>query len=104
MMLLGRRKKEEAQEAAVTEQQPVQPVAPVVPETLNDDIDDDLLLDDDLFGESDSEQLFGDETELDGKESDEDDVFAAWMTVTSTSTLKVKIAIIHLRASMMMAT
>ncbi|EIF03120.1 FimV/HubP family polar landmark protein, partial [Vibrio tubiashii] len=75
MMLLGRRSKEEPQ-AAPTEQQP-QPVAPVVPETLNEDIDDDLLLDDDLFGESDKEEeLFGDDSIDPDADSDEVDVFA----------------------------
>ncbi|KGY09349.1 FimV/HubP family polar landmark protein, partial [Vibrio sinaloensis] len=76
VMLLGRRNKQEesAPEAQQETPQP-QTVAPVAAETMNEDIDDDLLLDDDLFGDSnDDEALFGDEGEL-GK-SDEDDVFA----------------------------
>ncbi|MEZ8099982.1 FimV/HubP family polar landmark protein, partial [Vibrio bivalvicida] len=67
MMLLGRRSREEPQAAPVA-QQPVQPVAPVAAETLNEDLDDDL------FGESDKdeEELFGD----DSADPDEVDVFA----------------------------
>ncbi|GAB1147065.1 MAG: hypothetical protein SwBeaBPW_13550 [Shewanella algae] len=72
MLLLGRRSKSEPQAETTPEATPT--VAPVVPDTLNEDIGDDLLLDDDLFGESDDgEALFSDESE---EQSDEADVFA----------------------------
>ncbi|WP_045974783.1 FimV/HubP family polar landmark protein, partial [Vibrio neptunius] len=78
MMLLGRRKKEDSEAQTATEQT-VQPVAPITPDSLNEEVDDDLLLDDDLFGEStdDEEELFSDDSGLDEvKEDGEVDVFA----------------------------
>ncbi|KJY67304.1 ATPase AAA, partial [Vibrio coralliilyticus] len=78
MMLLGRRKKEDSEAQTATEQT-AEPVAPIAPDSLNEEVDDDLLLDDDLFGEStdDEEELFSDDSGLDeGKEDGEVDVFA----------------------------
>ncbi|KJY80585.1 ATPase AAA, partial [Vibrio galatheae] len=75
MMMLGRRSKQEPQAAAAEPQVSPQPVAPVVPGTLNEDIDDDLLLDDDLFGESDKDDdLFGEGGSE--NDTDESDIFA----------------------------
>lgn len=74
MTLLGR-KKDESEQANSDELQssPNAPIAPVVPDTLDQDVEDELDLDDDLFGESsDDDLLFS--AELDGEPSKDDDL------------------------------
>ncbi|HAS63696.1 MAG TPA: AAA family ATPase, partial [Vibrio sp.] len=53
------------------------PVAPMVADTLDDDVEDELDLDDDLFGESsDDELLFSDDIDQNDADNNEPDVFA----------------------------
>ena len=80
VMLLGRRSKTEAQQEVTP---PIQEnIAPITVGDPNiEDIGDDLMLDDDLFGESDdSEKLFGDDIafddETDPNADKEPDIFA----------------------------
>ena len=80
VMLLGRRSKTEAQQEGTP---PIQEnIAPITVGDPNiEDIGDDLMLDDDLFGESDdSEKLFGDDIafddETDPNADKEPDIFA----------------------------
>ncbi|KOO07007.1 FimV/HubP family polar landmark protein, partial [Vibrio hepatarius] len=79
LMLLGRRKQEQAPQE-VEQQTTPQTVAPVVAETLDNDVDDELILDDDLFGESeDDDLLLADEVEAEEsapEDDTEEDVFA----------------------------
>ncbi|WP_373433251.1 FimV/HubP family polar landmark protein [Vibrio anguillarum] len=77
VMLLGRRSK--PTEQPVVTQGNQEPITPMAAGSL-EDIDDDLMLDDDLFGESDdSEKLFGDDITLDDEIDDnaeqESDIF-----------------------------
>ncbi|MBY7866879.1 AAA family ATPase [Vibrio fluvialis] len=77
LMLLSRRSKSSSTEPTLQPAQTATPEAAVAPVTVGepeiDGLDDELLLDDDLFGETDdSEKLFSDE--VDSK--DEDDIFA----------------------------
>nr|WP_315661160.1 FimV/HubP family polar landmark protein [Vibrio fluvialis] len=77
LMLLSRRSKSSSTEPTLQPAQTVTPEAAVAPVTVGepeiDGLDDELLLDDDLFGDTDdSEKLFSDE--VDSK--DEDDIFA----------------------------
>ncbi|GAK87077.1 beta-glucosidase [Vibrio ponticus] len=66
MMLLGRNRAESEQaspELSQASNAPT-PVAPIMPETLDEEVEDELDLDDDLFGESsDDELLFSDDLE-----------------------------------------
>ncbi|EKO3558319.1 AAA family ATPase, partial [Vibrio metschnikovii] len=75
MLLLSRRSKADQPEpvqSSTEEKVAPPPVAPVLPEEGEELGDDDLLLDDDLFGESDSgEILYGDDM------AEEEDVFAS---------------------------
>ncbi|WP_158146766.1 FimV/HubP family polar landmark protein [Vibrio fluvialis] len=77
LMLLSRRSKSSSTEPTLQPAQTATPEAVVAPVTVGepeiDGLDDELLLDDDLFGDTDdSEKLFSDE--VDSK--DEDDIFA----------------------------
>ncbi|MBL4252521.1 FimV/HubP family polar landmark protein [Vibrio fluvialis] len=77
LMLLSRRSKSSSTEPTLQPAQTATPEAAVAPVTVGepeiDCLDDELLLDDDLFGDTDdSEKLFSDE--VDSK--DEDDIFA----------------------------
>ncbi|MBL4283290.1 FimV/HubP family polar landmark protein [Vibrio fluvialis] len=77
LMLLSRRSKSSSTEPTLQPAQTTTPEAAVAPVTVGepeiDGLDDELLLDDDLFGDTDdSEKLFSDE--VDSK--DEDDIFA----------------------------
>ncbi|EOW6612607.1 FimV/HubP family polar landmark protein [Vibrio fluvialis] len=77
LMLLSRRSKSSSTEPTLQPAQTVTPEAAVAPVTVGepeiDGLDDELLLDDDLFGDTDdSEKPFSDE--VDSK--DEDDIFA----------------------------
>nr|WP_319016528.1 FimV/HubP family polar landmark protein [Vibrio fluvialis] len=77
LMLLSRRSKSSSTEPTLQPAQTATPEAAVAPVTVGepeiDGLDDELLLDDDLFGDTDdSEKLFSDE--VDSK--DEDDIFA----------------------------
>ncbi|MCG6340458.1 AAA family ATPase [Vibrio fluvialis] len=77
LMLLNRRSKSSSTEPTLQPAQTATPEAAVAPVTVGepeiDGLDDELLLDDDLFGDTDdSEKLFSDE--VDSK--DEDDIFA----------------------------
>ncbi|WP_315918262.1 FimV/HubP family polar landmark protein [Vibrio fluvialis] len=77
LMLLSRRSKSSSTEPALQPAQTATPETAVAPVTVGepeiDGLDDELLLDDDLFGDTDdSEKLFSDE--VDSK--DEDDIFA----------------------------
>ncbi|ELS3713337.1 AAA family ATPase [Vibrio fluvialis] len=77
LMLLSRRSKSSSTEPTLQPAQTVTPEAAIAPVTVGepeiDGLDDELLLDDDLFGDTDdSEKLFSDE--VDSK--DEDDIFA----------------------------
>ncbi|EME3968457.1 AAA family ATPase [Vibrio fluvialis] len=77
LMLLSRRWKSSSTEPTLQPAQTATPEAAVAPVTVGepeiDGLDDELLLDDDLFGDTDdSEKLFSDE--VDSK--DEDDIFA----------------------------
>ncbi|MEZ8822795.1 FimV/HubP family polar landmark protein, partial [Vibrio amylolyticus] len=75
ILLIGRRsKKDEPDEQMATQQEA--PQAPVIPpQTLDESIDDDLLLDDDLFGD-DVDIALDDDLDIDDTASAEDDVFA----------------------------
>ncbi|KIP73588.1 ATPase AAA [Vibrio harveyi] len=73
VMLLGRRSKEKEEEAAAQEQQSVDPLAAPIGLAAADELDEELSLDDDLFGDDDdTEQLFGQEE----AQPEEEDVFA----------------------------
>ncbi|EKO3917175.1 AAA family ATPase [Vibrio fluvialis] len=77
LMLLSRRSKSSSTEPTLQPAQTATPEAAIAPVTVGepeiDGLDDELLLDDDLFGDTDdSEELFSDE--VDSK--DEDDIFA----------------------------
>ncbi|EKO3378346.1 AAA family ATPase [Vibrio fluvialis] len=77
LMLLSRRSKSSSTEPTLQPAQTATPEAAIAPVTVGepeiDGLDDELLLDDDLFGDTDdSEKLFSDE--VDSK--DEDDIFA----------------------------
>ncbi|MBY8073240.1 AAA family ATPase [Vibrio fluvialis] len=77
LMLLSRRSKSSSTEPTLQPAQTATPEAAVAPVTVGepeiDGLDDELLLDDDLFGDTDdSDKLFSDE--VDSK--DEDDIFA----------------------------
>ncbi|MBY8300200.1 AAA family ATPase [Vibrio fluvialis] len=77
LMLLSRRSKSSTTEPTLQPAQTATPEAAVAPVTVGepeiDGLDDELLLDDDLFGDTDDrEKLFSDE--VDSK--DEDDIFA----------------------------
>ncbi|EKO3983105.1 AAA family ATPase [Vibrio fluvialis] len=77
LMLLSRRSKSSSTEPTLQPAQTATPETAIAPVTVGepeiDGLDDELLLDDDLFGDTDdSEKLFSDE--VDSK--DEDDIFA----------------------------
>ncbi|EKO3419353.1 FimV/HubP family polar landmark protein [Vibrio fluvialis] len=77
LMLLSRRSKSSSTEPTLQPAQTATPEAAIAPVTVGepeiDGLDDELLLDDDLFGDTDDgEKLFSDE--VDSK--DEDDIFA----------------------------
>ncbi|WP_045464081.1 FimV/HubP family polar landmark protein [Vibrio hyugaensis] len=73
VMLLGRRSKAKEEEAAAQEQQSVDPLAAPIGLAAADELDEELSLDDDLFGDDDdTEQLFGQEE----AQPEEEDVFA----------------------------
>ncbi|GLR03590.1 ATPase AAA [Vibrio hyugaensis] len=73
VMLLGRRSKVKEEEAAAQEQQSVDPLAAPIGLAAADELDEELSLDDDLFGDDDdTEQLFGQEE----AQPEEEDVFA----------------------------
>ncbi|YCO04553.1 FimV/HubP family polar landmark protein [Vibrio sp. VNB-15] len=73
VMLLGRRSKAKEEEAAAQEQQSVDPLAAPIGLAAADELDEELSLDDDLFGDDDdTEELFGQEE----AQPEEEDVFA----------------------------
>ncbi len=72
VMLLGRRSKSKEEEAAQQQTQDIDPLAAPIGLAAADQLDDELSLDDDLFGEDDSEPLL----EQDEKAELEEDVFA----------------------------
>ncbi|KOY36432.1 AAA family ATPase [Vibrio parahaemolyticus] len=72
VMLLGRRSKAKEEEAAQQQAQDIDPLAAPIGLAAADQLDDELSLDDDLFGDDDSEPLL----ELDEKAELEEDVFA----------------------------
>ncbi|MBE3909394.1 AAA family ATPase [Vibrio parahaemolyticus] len=72
VMLLGRRSKAKEEEAAQQQAQDIDPLAAPIGLAAADQLDDELSLDDDLFGDDDSEPLL----EQDGKAELEEDVFA----------------------------
>ncbi|EMP4111144.1 AAA family ATPase [Vibrio parahaemolyticus] len=72
VMLLGRRSKSKEEEAAQQQTQDVDPLAAPIGLAAADQLDDELSLDDDLFGDDDSEPLL----EQDEKAELEEDVFA----------------------------
>ncbi|MFW1258018.1 FimV/HubP family polar landmark protein [Vibrio parahaemolyticus] len=72
VMLLGRRSKSKEEEAAQQQAQDIDPLAAPIGLAAADQLDDELSLDDDLFGEDDSEPLL----EQDEKAELEEDVFA----------------------------
>ncbi|HCG8268192.1 TPA: AAA family ATPase [Vibrio parahaemolyticus] len=72
VMLLGRRSKAKEEEAAQQQTQDIDPLAAPIGLAAVDQLDDELSLDDDLFGDDDSEQLL----EQDEKAELEEDVFA----------------------------
>ncbi|HCM0818909.1 TPA: AAA family ATPase [Vibrio parahaemolyticus] len=72
VMLLGRRSKAKEEEAAQQQTQDIDPLAAPIGLAAADQLDDELSLDDDLFGEDDSEPLL----EQDEKAELEEDVFA----------------------------
>ncbi|ELA9865395.1 AAA family ATPase [Vibrio parahaemolyticus] len=72
VMLLGRRSKSKEEEAAQQQIQDIDPLAAPIGLAAADQLDDELSLDDDLFGDDDSEPLL----EQDEKAELEEDVFA----------------------------
>ncbi|EOW3977447.1 FimV/HubP family polar landmark protein [Vibrio parahaemolyticus] len=72
VMLFGRRSKSKAEEAAQQQTQDIDPLAAPIGLAAADQLDDELSLDDDLFGDDDSEPLL----EQDEKAELEEDVFA----------------------------
>ncbi len=72
VMLLGRRSKAKEEEAAQQQTQDIDPLAAPIGLAAADQLDDELSLDDDLFGDEDSEPLL----EQDEKAELEEDVFA----------------------------
>ncbi|WP_218768879.1 FimV/HubP family polar landmark protein [Vibrio parahaemolyticus] len=72
VMLLGRRSKAKEEEAAQQQTQDIDPLAAPIGLAAVDQLDDELSLDDDLFGDDDSEPLL----EQDEKAEFEEDVFA----------------------------
>ncbi|HCE1501817.1 TPA: AAA family ATPase [Vibrio parahaemolyticus] len=72
VMLLGRRSKSKEEEAAQQQTQDIDPLAAPIGLAVADQLDDELSLDDDLFGDDDSEPLL----EQDEKAELEEDVFA----------------------------
>ncbi|HHJ3173005.1 TPA: FimV/HubP family polar landmark protein [Vibrio parahaemolyticus] len=72
VMLLGRRSKGKEEEAAQQQTQDIDPLAAPIGLAAADQLDDELSLDDDLFGDDDSEPLL----EQDEKAELEEDVFA----------------------------
>ncbi len=72
VMLLGRRSKAKEEEAAQQQTQDIDPLAAPIGLAAADQLDDELSLDDDLFGDDDSEPLL----EQDEKAELEEDVFA----------------------------
>ncbi|HCH5912785.1 FimV/HubP family polar landmark protein [Vibrio parahaemolyticus] len=72
VMLLGRRSKSKEEEAAQQQTQDIDPLAVPIGLAAADQLDDELSLDDDLFGDDDSEPLL----EQDEKAELEEDVFA----------------------------
>ncbi|EIZ0310229.1 FimV/HubP family polar landmark protein [Vibrio parahaemolyticus] len=72
VMLLGRRSKAKEEEAAQQQAQDIDPLAAPIGLASADQLDDELSLDDDLFGDDDSEPLL----EQDEKAELEEDVFA----------------------------
>ncbi|TON01605.1 FimV/HubP family polar landmark protein [Vibrio parahaemolyticus] len=72
VMLLGRRSKAKEEEAAQQKAQDIDPLAAPIGLAAADQLDDELSLDDDLFGDDDSEPLL----EQDEKAELEEDVFA----------------------------
>ncbi|NIY88979.1 FimV/HubP family polar landmark protein [Vibrio campbellii] len=72
VMLLGRRSKAKEEEAATQEQQNVDPLSAPIGLAAADELDEELSLDDDLFGDDDeTENLFGQEEQ----QPEEEDVF-----------------------------
>ncbi|MFA0412891.1 FimV/HubP family polar landmark protein, partial [Vibrio renipiscarius] len=80
MLLLGRKKSEEQQHPFDADQAAMMSagaMAPLAAEALNDDVEDELDLDDDLFGESsDDDALFADELDALDSSNDDADIFA----------------------------
>ncbi|EMF7413483.1 AAA family ATPase [Vibrio parahaemolyticus] len=72
VMLLGRRSKSKEEEAAQQQTQDIDPLAAPIGLAAADQLDDELSLDDDLFGDDDSEP----QLEQDEKAELEEDVFA----------------------------
>ncbi|MBM4868646.1 AAA family ATPase [Vibrio parahaemolyticus] len=72
VMLLGRRSKSKEEEAAQQQTQDIDPLAAPIGLAAADQLDDELSLDDDLFGGDDSEPLL----DQDDKAELEEDVFA----------------------------
>ncbi len=72
VMLLGRRSKSKEEEAAQQQTQDIDPLTAPIGLAAADQLDDELSLDDDLFGDDDSEPLL----EQDEKAGLEEDVFA----------------------------
>ncbi|EJE4702838.1 AAA family ATPase [Vibrio parahaemolyticus] len=72
VMLLGRRSKSKEEDAAQQQTQDIDPLAAPIGLAAADQLDDELSLDDDLFGDDDSEPLL----EQDEKAELEEDVFA----------------------------
>ncbi|ODY19883.1 FimV/HubP family polar landmark protein [Vibrio parahaemolyticus] len=72
VMLLGRRSKAKEEEAAQQQTQDIDPLAAPIGLAAVDQLDDELSLDDDLFGDDDSEPLL----DQDDKAELEEDVFA----------------------------
>ncbi len=72
VMLLGRRSKSKEEEAAQQQTQDIDPLAATIGLAAADQLDDELSLDDDLFGDDDSEPLL----DQDDKAELEEDVFA----------------------------
>ncbi len=72
VMLLGRRSKAKEEEAAQQQAKDIDPLAAPIGLAAADQLDDELSLDDDLFGDDDSEPLL----EQDEKAELEEDVFA----------------------------
>ncbi|MCZ6359862.1 FimV/HubP family polar landmark protein [Vibrio parahaemolyticus] len=72
VMLLGRRSRAKEEEAAQQQTQDIDPLAAPIGLAAADQLDDELSLDDDLFGDDDSEPLL----EQDEKAELEEDVFA----------------------------